>query len=99
MAEEGHGGQQQVVLTLRGSAWHDGLVGDCFVCGLGGLSARQCWAAVMMICCARHWAGWCRLNVWTCMSGLMAVTWCAADGHVMWAVMLMRRAWAEGQGF
>ena len=49
MVEEGHGwqrqivddGQQQVVLTLRGSAWHDGLVGDCFVCGLGGVSARQ----------------------------------------------------------
>ena len=33
------------------------------------------------------------------MSGLMAVTWCAAYGHVMWAVMPMRRAWVEGQGF
>ena len=57
MAEEGHGGQrrivndgqQQVMLTLRGNAWHDGLVSDCFVCELGGLSARQCYAAVMMI--------------------------------------------------
>ena len=48
MAEEGHGGQQwfvdegqqQVVLTLRGSAWHDGLAMGCFVCGLSGLCAR-----------------------------------------------------------
>ena len=67
MAKKGHGGQrwivddgqQQVVLTLRVSAWHDGLVSGCFVCGLGGLGARQCWAAVIMICCARHWTGWC----------------------------------------
>ena len=99
MAEEGHGGQgrivddgqQQVVLTLRGSAWHDGLVSDCFVCGLGGLGARQCWAVVMMICYARHWACWCWL-AWTCMSGLIAITWYAVNGHAMWFVMLMRRA-------
>ena len=53
MVEKGHGGQrwivddgqQQVVLTLRGSAWHDGLVIGCFVCGLSGLGARQCWVA------------------------------------------------------
>ena len=42
-------GQQQVVLTLRVSARLGGLVSGCFVCGLGGLGARQCWAAVMMI--------------------------------------------------
>ena len=35
-------GQQQVVLILRVSAWHDGLVSGCFVCELGGLGARQC---------------------------------------------------------
>ena len=56
-------------------------------------------AAVTIICYARHWAGWCWYNAWTCMSGLRAVTWCAAYRHVMWAVMLMRRAWAGGQGF
>ena len=65
MAEEGHGGQQwfvdegqqQVVLTLRGSAWHDGLVIGCFVCGLGGLCARQCWAADVndMLCKTLGW--------------------------------------------
>ena len=67
MAEEGHGGQRwifddrqhQVVLTLRVSAWHDGLVCGCCVRGLGGLGSRLCWAAMTMICCARHWAGWC----------------------------------------
>ena len=50
MAEEGHGGQirivddgqQQVMMTLRGSGWHDGLVGDCFVCGLGGFKCKGC---------------------------------------------------------
>ena len=65
MAEEGHGGQrrivyygqQQVVLTLCGSAWHDGLAIGCFVCGLGGLSARQCWAADVddMLCKTLGW--------------------------------------------
>ena len=34
-------GQQQVVLTLCCSAWHGWLNVGCFVCGLGGLSARQ----------------------------------------------------------
>ena len=71
MVEKGHGGQrwivddgqQQVVLTLRGSAWHDGLVIGCFVCGLGGVGARQCWAA-----------DWCWLNVWTNVSGPMTIT-------------------------
>ena len=92
-------GQQQVVLTLCDSAWHGGLASGCFVCGLGGLGARQCWVAVMMICYARHWVGWCWHNAWTCMSGLMVVTWCAAYEHVMWVVMPMRRAWVEGQGF
>ena len=29
---------------------------------------------MLMICCARHWVGWCWLNVWTDVSGLMAVT-------------------------
>ena len=50
-------GQQQVVLTLRGSAWHDGLVVGCFVCGLGGLCARQCWAADVndMLCKTLDW--------------------------------------------
>ena len=51
-----------------------GLADGCFVFGLGGLSARQCWAAVMIICCARHWAGWYWQNTWTCVCGLMAVT-------------------------
>ena len=45
MIPQGHGGQrwfgddgqQQMVLTLRDSARHDGLVNGCFVCGLGGL--------------------------------------------------------------
>ena len=39
--------------------------------------------------CAGHWAsvGW--LNAWTSASGLMAVTWCAAYGHAVWAVVLM----------
>ena len=83
MVEEGHGGQrrivddvqQQVVLTLRGSAWHDSLVIGCFVCGLGGLSARQCWAADVsdMLCKTLGW-----LVLAECMdcdvSGLMAVT-------------------------
>ena len=65
MAEEGHGGQQwivddgqqQVVLTLRGSAWHDGLVIGFFVCGLGGLGARQCWATDVndMLCKTLGW--------------------------------------------
>ena len=35
-------GQQQVVLTLCGSAWHGCLSVGCFVRGFGGLSARQC---------------------------------------------------------
>ena len=65
MVEKGHGGQrwivddgqQQVVLTLRGSAWHDGLVIGCFVCGLGGLGARQCWVANVndMMCKTLGW--------------------------------------------
>ena len=44
MGRDGFGadGQQQVVLTLCDSAWHGGLVSVCFVCGLGGLGARQC---------------------------------------------------------
>ena len=46
-----------------------------------------------MMLCARHWVGGCWLNAWICASGLMAVTWCVADGHAMWVVMLMRRAW------
>ena len=64
MGRDGFGadGQQQVVLTLCDSSWHGCLVSGCFVCGLGGLGARQCWTAVMMICCARHWAGWCWHN-------------------------------------
>ena len=44
MGRDGFGddGQQQVVLTLYDSAWHGGLAISCFVCGLGGLGARQC---------------------------------------------------------
>ena len=45
------------MLTLRGSAWHDGLVSGCFVCELGGLGARQCWAADVsdMLCKTLGW--------------------------------------------
>ena len=42
--------QQQVVLTLYGGAWHWWLSCRFLVCGLGGLSARQGWATVMIIC-------------------------------------------------
>ena len=67
-------GQQQVVQTLWDGAWQCGLADGCFVYGLGGLGARQCWATVMMICCVGHWASWCWQNAWPCVSGLMAVT-------------------------
>ena len=74
-----------------------GLVDGCFICGLGGLSARQCLVAMIMICCASHWAGWCLQNAWICVSGLMAVTRSAINGHAMWAVMLMRMAWVRAK--
>ena len=39
--------------------------------------------------CAKHWTsgGW--LNAWTSISGLMAITLCAACGHAVWAVVLL----------
>ena len=59
MGRDGFGddGQQQVVLTLYDSAWHGGLAISCFVCGLGGLGARQCWVADVndMLCKTLGW--------------------------------------------
>ena len=43
-------GQQQVVLTLCGGAWHWWLSYWFLVCGLGGLNARQGWATMMIKC-------------------------------------------------
>ena len=45
-----HDGQQQVMLTLRDGAWHWWLSCWFLVCGLGGLSTRQGWVAVMIGC-------------------------------------------------
>ena len=46
-------GQQQVVLTLCGGAWHCWLSCWFLVRGLGDWSARQGWAAVMIKCCVQ----------------------------------------------
>jgi len=45
--------QQNVVLILRGGAWHWWLSCWFLVCGLSGWSARQGWAAVMIECCVQ----------------------------------------------
>ena len=57
------------MLTLRGSAWHDGLVSGCFVCRFNGLGARQCWAANGddMLCKTLGWlvlTEWIKLYEW-----------------------------------
>ena len=46
-------GQIQVVLTLLGGVWHWWLSCWLLVYGLGGLSARQGWAAVMIRYCVQ----------------------------------------------
>ena len=46
-------GQQQVVLTLCGGAWHWWLSCWFLMCGLSGLIARQGWATVMIKCCVQ----------------------------------------------
>ena len=46
-------GQQQVVLTLCGGAWHWWLSCGFLVCGLGGWSVRQGQVAVMIECCVQ----------------------------------------------
>ena len=43
-------GQQQVVLTLYGGAWHWWLSCWFLMCGLGGWSARQGWATIIIEC-------------------------------------------------
>ena len=39
------------------------------------------------MCKALGW--WVLVDAWTNASGLMAITWCAAYGHVVCAVLLM----------
>ena len=47
------------------------------------------------MCKALGW--WVQADAWTNVNGLMAVTWCAAYGHVMWVALLMGEDFGMGQ--
>ena len=47
------------------------------------------------MCKALGW--WVFVDAWTNASGLMAITWCATYGHVVWAVLLMGEDLGMGQ--